>query len=449
MTTILDGNNHGPAFLVRSNNVIITGFRIRNVENPPPNTDSLNRLAGIHLLGANNCKVFDNIAAGCGKGVWIYEGSGNHVFDNDFFANNYGIVLEATSQNVLSRNSAQGGWNGILLVNAEGNVLKNNLMHNNTCSFGVRGESASAYKNDVDISNLVDDKKLYYLNGLNSKTISPQTYPDLGALILTDSKDMTIQDLCINNSYSGIQLFNSENTKIANNTLQGNKYGIQISNCTDCTLFANHLRESNDTGINIKESINVSIDKNSFEKTGLVTVDIESCSGCSVVDNTFYGYHEYGIRLDSTNNTRLAYNGQDGTDMVMHAFGLRSSSDNRIESNRFQLCALALMIGTNSTNNHINNNSFGTERGSTGLTLHSANHNTISDNVFDNFHTGLKLANAQNNVIAKNTLTSREHAVELFRFSNNIFEDNRFLGAEDVWDRGLELRKETSVNIWK
>ena len=33
--TIVDANNLGPAFLVKAENVIITGFKVRNMENPP------------------------------------------------------------------------------------------------------------------------------------------------------------------------------------------------------------------------------------------------------------------------------------------------------------------------------------------------------------------------------------------------------------------------------
>jgi parallel beta-helix repeat protein len=448
--TIVDGNNNGPAFLVETNNVNITGFKIRNVEYPPPNTDSLRRLAGIHLSGAYDCSIFDNVVTGCGKGIWIYEGAGNQVLNNGFEGNNYGIVLETTSHNVISNNNAHDGWNGIFLSNAKDNRLKDNRMYNNTCNFGVTGESASAYQNEIDTSNLVDDKKLYFMNGLSSQTISSQTHPDLGALVLANSKDITVQNLCITNSYSGIQLFNSENTKIVNNTLQVNKYGMYIGNCSDCTLSTNSLKESSETGIYVKGSKAISINKNALEQTGSKTINMEGSNDCDVEENTFCGYHEYGICMDTSNNNRFADNTQSGTDKVMYVFWLKASCGNLVDSNRFPFCALAVKISEGSDNNNILNNSFGTDRGSTGLTLNTANHNTISDNVFDNFSTAFELANAEKNLIARNTITCRDnYAIKLFQFSHNVFEGNRFIGSADVWDMGPGVGKAASVNTWK
>lgn len=77
--TVVDGNNIGPSFLVTSDNVTITGFTIRNVENAPPPTKSLGQLAGIHLLTVHGCSIFGNVVENCGKGVWVYGGSENQV----------------------------------------------------------------------------------------------------------------------------------------------------------------------------------------------------------------------------------------------------------------------------------------------------------------------------------------------------------------------------------
>lgn len=446
--TIVDGNNLGPAFLIEADNVTITGFRIRNVENAPTVSDSTARLAGIHLLGASDCRVFNNTVVNCGKGIWIYGGAANQIVNNTFLSNNYGIIVDSSSQNILRGNVLADGWNGMLLDNSQNNVLKNNDMYNNTANFGVTGESAVAYQNSVDTSNLADGKKVYYLTGLNGQIISPQTYPDLGTLILSSSRDVTIQNLVITNSYSGLQLFNIQNVKVQNNSLTNTKYGIYLGDSNDCTLQDNTVKNSSTTGINVVDSSGININGNMFEQTGSVTLNLVRSSGCSVEKNTFIGYHAEGISLDSSNNNYIANNAQSGTDIVMYVFWIASSSNNQFESNKFTLCALPFWIN-GSDYNTISGNSFSTNTGYYGMSLNAANHNTISDNIFYNFTTGLELSNGADNIIARNTITSKEHAMELFQFSNNTFDSNQFLGSTDVWDMGPTAGKQASANTWK
>jgi parallel beta-helix repeat protein len=445
--TIVDANNLGPAFLVKSENVTITGFKVRNIENPGEVTG--NNYPGIHLLGASHCYVYDNIVVKCGKGVWIYGGSNNCVTENLVVGNGCGVLLQSTTQNEIANNTAENGIKGIFVVNSQSNTLKDNVMQGNQYNFGLYGDTVPAYQNLIDTSNTVDGKKVYCLSGLNDQIISPQTYPDIGSLTIADSKNINIQGVSIKNNNFGIHLFEVENAQISNCSLENNEYGFYLVKCSNCVISDNSFFKISENGIRVLASEEISISKNLLQQTGSVTVNIENSSECTVEENTFYGYHTLGLCLDSSNNNKIFNNTQSGEGIVELVFRVKSSSGNRFESNDFSHCALSFLINTGSNNNMIIGNSFATDGGWTGLSLDSAEYNTISDNVWYNFRVGFELANAGNNVIARNIVTSKDHAIQYFNFNNNVFDSNQFLGSTDVWDNGLESGRGASVNTWK
>jgi parallel beta-helix repeat protein len=445
--TIVDSNNFGPAFLVKSENVTITGFKVRNVENPSQVTG--NNYPGIHLLGASHCYVYDNIVVECGKGVWIYGGSNNCIAENLVVGNGYGVLLQSSNQNEIVNNTAENGLNGISVVNSYNNTLKGNVMKGNQYNFGVNGDTALAYQNSIDITNTVENKKVYCVSGLIDQTISPQTYPDIGSLTIADSKNINIQGISTKNTNYGINLFEVENAKLTNNSVQDNEYGFYLVKCSNCVISNNSYYKISENGIKVSTSMAISISKNLFQQTGSMTINIVNSSECTIEENTLYGYHSLGICLDCSNNNTIFNNKQSGDGIVNTVFKVKSSSNNHYKSNNFSLCALSFLISKGSNNNMIISNSFATDGGWTGLSLDSAEYNTISDNVWYNFRVGFELGNAGNNVIARNIVTSKDHAVQYFNFNNNIFDSNQFLGSTDIWDMGSELQKGASVNTWK
>lgn len=445
--TIVDGNNHGPAFLVKSEKVKITGFKVRNVESPAQVTS--NNYPGIHLLGATHCYIYDNVVVKCGKGIWIYEGSNNYVSENLAVGNGYGVLLQSTAQNQIVNNTAENGLNGIFVANSQSNTLKDNVMRANQYNFGASGDTVLAYQNSIDTSNKVEGKKVYCLSGLIDQTISPQTYPDVGSLTIADSKNINIQGIWTKNTNCGIHLFEVENAQVTNNSVEDNEYGFYLAKCSACVISDNSFFKIDEDGIKVWASKDISISKNFFQQTGSVTVNIENSSECTIEENTLCGYHTRGIRLDCSSNNKIFNNTHIGEGMVESVFSLESSSSNRFESNNFSLCASSFVINTGSNGNTIIDNSFATDRGRAGLSLNEAEHNIISDNVWHNFTIGFELSNSGNNVIARNIITSKEHAIQYLNFNNNVFDSNQFLGSTDILDIGLELGRGASINTWK
>ena len=448
--TVVDGNNIGPSFLVTSDNVTITGFTIRNVENAPPPTKSLGQLAGIHLLTVHGCSIFGNVVENCGKGVWVYGGSENQVTNNTFSGNNYGVLVDSSANNIVTFNGAFGGWNGILLESSEGNTLRNNDMFNNTANFGVTGENPAFYLNNVDSSNMVDGQKVYYLIGESNFIVDSAAYPDLGALVLVNCKDVTVENLNIANAYGGIHLANAIGTIVTNNTVSNSTSGaIWLQFSSNCTVSNNNLMPNANYGIQIESSNNIDVNKNYIEQADSDFIIFDNTSSNTITGNSFGNPFDNSIPksiyLQFSNNTTIEDNMQ-VTNGVIDGIYLTQSSNNLVQSNTFSKSGITITQQSNA--NTITNNQFATERSYYGLSLFQSFDNQITDNTIYNFLTGLELSNAENNLIARNVFTSKMHAAELFMFSGNTFDGNQFLGATDVWDMGPNTGHPASINTW-
>jgi len=449
-TTIVDGNNKGPTFLIKNDYVKVTGFKVRNVENPLPFSDSLARLAGIHLLNVHECDISENVVVNCGKGVWIYGGSGNTVSNNTFTGNNYGLLIDSSTDNFVTGNQASNGWGGIWLSDSSGNTLRNNNIFNNARNFGVSGNKPSQFVNDIDLSNTVNDKKIYYLLDEENLIIEPISFPDLDILVLVNCRNVTVQNLDMQNSNVGIYLIGASNSTVTNNEVANNTIGISLQSCRDCVVSTNEVKQNTEIGIRVDDSTSVLVLRNTVEQYAAESrlFMIQNSSNSILSKNTLSADGlPYAVYLESSNYINITNNIQSGPGTI-YGIILQSSSNNLIQSNTFTNCVPGVWLRKGSNYNSVLENNFSTERGSMGVSLSESYLNNLSENIISNFHTGFELSNGEKNIIARNIVTSKDHAVQLFNFNNNIFEKNQFLGSTDIWDMGADLRN-PSTNTWK
>ena len=73
-----------------------------------------------------------------------------------------GILLENAHNCSLIGNTVTNSYNGIFLNDSFNNVLANNTMSNNKFNFGVFASNITNYINNIDTSNSVNGKPIYY-----------------------------------------------------------------------------------------------------------------------------------------------------------------------------------------------------------------------------------------------------------------------------------------------
>ena len=135
-----------------------------------------------------------------------------------------GGILVLSSNNTIVNNRITNNRHGIYLAWGN-NTLRTNYIADNQYNFGIEGCSFSHYINDIDTSNLVNDKPIYYWINQHNKHV-PE---DAGYVALINSTEITVENLNLANNVQGVLLVGCNNTTIKNNTITNVKYGITIT----------------------------------------------------------------------------------------------------------------------------------------------------------------------------------------------------------------------------
>jgi len=274
---------------------------------------------------------------GIGNGTGIYLRKRTNVTIQNIAIKNftYGIYLKGTFtqrsiNNKLLGNNVTDNTVGIILDYSPYNVLRNNRMANNTYNFKVLWDfpptEASDFINDVDASNTVDGKPIYYLVNQSNMVISPSTFPDLGFLALVECTNITVQNLDLinegqglilahttnslvtknkiaNNSYWGIILADSHNNSIIENYIIDNVIGIALEVHSGNNIISGNNITNNAGGVNLYGVSNNTISANSITNSNSGISPMRSDNN-SIIGNTIMS-NENGIYFDYSYNNSI------------------------------------------------------------------------------------------------------------------------------------------------
>jgi len=323
-------------------------------------------------------------------GIYIYEKTGNTIRNCIITKFDYGIYLESSSNNTITNNAANNNNHGIYLESSSNNIMRNNTMNNKRYNFGIDGEEISHFYQDIDTSNKVDEKPIYYWTNKknapnNCKNAEINELNNAGFVALVSCDNITVKNLNLSKNEHGILLVNTTNSKILNNTANNNSYGIYLSSSSNNTI-------TNNTANNNRH----------YTYGGGHGIVLGSSSNNILTNNTANNNREYGIDLGSSSNNILTNNtaNNNSDDGIL----LFSSSNNTI------------------TNNTANNNYH------EGIILSRSSNNTIINNTANNNSFGiLLLTSSNNNLIINNTANNNNHGIQLDNSLNNTIEDNEIL----------------------
>jgi len=172
-STIICGNATGLRGVVelQSENSSITGFTIKN------GAYGIRIWKFSYFPEYTGNRIEDNYIIENLYGGILLRGCVNNTISNNIVANNtlFGIHLWHAGSNTVINNTVMGNGHGIdFYGNSNDNILRDNSMTNNTYNFGLilRGETREwlaarpeklGIVNDVDTSNTVNGKPIYYL----------------------------------------------------------------------------------------------------------------------------------------------------------------------------------------------------------------------------------------------------------------------------------------------
>jgi parallel beta-helix repeat protein len=188
-------------------------------------------------------------------------------------------IIFVDADNVEIRGlSVRDGNYGIFLSYCQNAMLRDNEMSGNRWNFGVWGASVSEFVHDIDSSNKVDGKALYYWTNRNGG----QVPKDAGYVALVNSTGVLVKDATLTSNEQGVLLVSTTNSIVENVTAYGNDEGIDSRWSSNNTIRKSRFHTINWRAFYLDQSHNNSIYENTVlnSKYGLL---VQSSTG-----NTFY-----------------------------------------------------------------------------------------------------------------------------------------------------------------
>ena len=402
LNTVIDGEDTGSVVRVTSHRTNISGFTVRKSGSESA-SGGMYVNAGIYLDNASYCNITRNNITANRYGIWL-DHSSNHntISKNSVTENNdFGVWLRRSSSNSISGNNVTANsHSGILLLYSSNNVLRNNEMANNLYNFRVDGSEFSHFLNDVDASNIVDGKPIYYW-------INEQDRPiplDAGQVTLLNCTNITIQNLNLTHNGSGALLAYTLNSTITQNNVEDTVYGIWLYESSGNSIFGNSIAK-NSVGIAIQNSSGNSI------------------SGNKIRDNVFC------LWLYESSNTSVSGNNITADLPLLHVFGImiEESSGNSISDNAIESFGIDGVLLDHSSGNSISTNRIAGN--DVGISLdHSSNHNTVyGNNITANSDYGILVYDSCFNGFSGNNIANNNVGIKLVNSSDNSIFHNNFL----------------------
>jgi len=243
---------------------------------------------GVYLsASSNNTIIGSNVTENDSSGVWFRCSSNNNITENRIIENGQdGIWLSSSSDNnrVLG-NIIRTNAYGIRLDDYSNNMLRNNDLRDNGCNFGVFGSLLPEFIQDIDESNTVNGKPIYYWVNRQDVTVPL----DAGYVALVNCSGITVKNLNLNNNGQGLLLANTTESSISQNNITNNIHGIYICGSSNNTVTWNNITKNLANGIYLYYSQDNTFFHNNFISNTNQVYDVGASS--NIWDSGVEGNH--------------------------------------------------------------------------------------------------------------------------------------------------------------
>ena len=440
---IIDGGGSGSCILIENSTVY---FRIENcsVYNSGDYPNS-----GIRLNNVNNSVLFNNTCSSNYYGIRLTYSYNNTIVENVANNNNFdGIILEWSDKNTVSENTASNNsYYGIFLWISENNTLSGNLAHHNSvhgirieggknqniwgnnmtkCGLRLGGSYAEIASHDIDTSNLVNGKHIYYY--INATDLGSSNFTNAGQVILVNCSYSLVSNLNVSDGSIGISLIAGNNNTISGNVASDNNIdGIYLDESHNNIISGNTASDNSYDGIYLYDSHNNIISGNTANNNSNYGIDL-FYSDNNIISGNNASNSQYGLHLYFSDNNIISGN---AAHINQEGFYVYQSDNNTItvnEANDNINTGLYLYF---SNDNTVSGNSF-KDNGKDGIKLDNSHFNTVSGNVANNnYYKGIHVHGSHYNIISGNIANNNEYGLYLFFSDDNIISRNTLLGNDE------------------
>ena len=275
---------------------------------------------------ANN--TVNNTGQNNSNGIYLENSDNNTLHDNEANYNAAGIKMIFSNNNILEKNTADYNMFGINMYASSNNTLKGNSMSDNcVANFTVEGverlESDFGLDHNIDATNFVDGKSIYYLKNQSDVVIDASS--NAGLVYCINCENIIIKDSVIDGrSSKGIYLYKTNNSTIDNVEISGSYTAITLKDSHSNTIKES-IVSKNFEGIDLNQAMDNDI-VNNIIKYNNTKGDGLQCMGHSPM---------YGVRLHNSSNNRISenliVNNPEG--IILSGSNSNTLSGNTIENN--------------------------------------------------------------------------------------------------------------------
>jgi len=284
--------------LTRRANVTVKKIEINNffygiylnssLNNNLSNNNIQANLYGIYLFeSSNNTIIGSNITKNNSFGIWFRCSSKNDINENRISENvQDGIWLSCSSDNNrVSGNIIDSNGYGIRIDDHSNNILRNNDFVDNIYNFGVFGSLLPEFIQDIDESNTVNGKPIYYWINKQDMTVPINA----GYVALINCSGVTVKNLNLSSNGQGLLLASTTESSIVQNNITDNIHGIYMCDSTNNTVIGNNITRNAANGIYLYYSLSNTFFHNNFINNTTPIYDVGDPS--NIWDNGGEGNH--------------------------------------------------------------------------------------------------------------------------------------------------------------
>jgi parallel beta-helix repeat protein len=253
---------------VTAKNIEISGFFYgvylnSSIKNTLENNTMRDNFHGIYLsASSNNIFMGNSITKNDYTGVWLRGSSNNEIKENTITENGQnGIWLSSSSDdNRVLGNTVRANGFGIQIDDHSNNMLRNNELKDNGYNLGVFGSLVPEFIQDIDESNTVNGKLIYYWVNRQDETVPL----DAGYVALVECSDITVENLNLSGNGQGVLLVSTTDSLIMQNNMTDNIHGIYLCGSLENTVSGNNITRNVANGIYLYYSQNNRFFNNNF-----------------------------------------------------------------------------------------------------------------------------------------------------------------------------------------
>jgi parallel beta-helix repeat protein len=250
--TIIDANGNDYAVKIVSSNVTLSGFTIQNQSVADP-------------------------TQGPG-GIWI------NGFTN--------TVSNVTIANCTVAKSLFAVWFSI----TSDNVFRGNDFTNNSYDFGFTGEIPRYFVQDMDVSNKVDGKPVYWLVKQNGLAVPS----DAGMVVAVNCTNIAVKNSAFSRNGRSVLFVSTNDSVVENVNVADSMFGIYLLYSNNNTVSNNVVFNSSlEYGITLTHSINNTVYNNTVSRCGYDLKLVTSHQNKIIANTLTNSTDIYGLMLDA------------------------------------------------------------------------------------------------------------------------------------------------------